>query len=186
MDAFRADRAQLRRATVFSKEVWDVAVKMGRSETILLSADRRSRPVRRDFCRQFLSYRGWNAHFVAIHPGYAERLLPWALAPVVGTLGSGGHGPWFGSSGLDCALKDYSKLNGFQRLWQEIIGAKLNGFRVKMDIIQLRDKDHSGIRPHLLHFRKQVQADLGHRQVDQNDVRRGGKNTKVSRSWVEA
>ena len=32
MDTFHADRAKLRRATVFSKEVWEVAVKMGRSE----------------------------------------------------------------------------------------------------------------------------------------------------------
>ena len=94
-------------------------------------------------------------------------------------LGSGGHGPWFGSSGLDCALKYYSKLNGLQRLWQEIIGAKLNGFRVKMEITQLRDENHSSSRPHLLHFLKQVQADPGHRQVDQNHVRREGQNTKV-------
>ena len=37
MDTFRADRAMLRHATVFSKEVSEVAVKMGRSETVFLS-----------------------------------------------------------------------------------------------------------------------------------------------------
>jgi hypothetical protein len=134
MDAFPADRAKLRRAIVFSKELWEAAVKMGRSETLLLSQIGGRCPVRRDFAGNSSVTGGGTRTPSRIHPVYTERPLhPRALAQAVGTLGCGG--PLFGSSWLGRALKDYSKLNGLQRLWQEIIGAKLNGFRVEMDII---------------------------------------------------
>jgi hypothetical protein len=74
----------------------------------------------------------------------------------------------FGLRGLDCALKDDSKLIGLQGPWQEIVGSKLNGFCIKMDVIERRDKDYSGIRPQLLHVGKQVKTGFGRRQIDEN------------------
>jgi len=45
METFRADRAMLRRATVFSQEVWEVAVKKGRPRVVFLSQIGRRGPV---------------------------------------------------------------------------------------------------------------------------------------------
>ena len=157
MDTFHADRAKLRRATVFSKEVWEAAVKMGRSETLLLSQIGGRCPVLGFFAgrcippRPVETRRSWNpgslwakcCYWVlrCRHPCLhvfenGDAVQPRMAAPQFSDRLLGCGGPLFGSSGLDCALKDYSKLNGLQRLWQEIIGAKLNGFRVKMDIIR--------------------------------------------------
>jgi hypothetical protein len=83
MDTFNARRAKLYRATVFSKEVWEVAVRMGRSESDC-SSDRRSLSSPARLCRQFLSYRGRKVLSVA--PSSSVR---GASAPPSGTCSSG-------------------------------------------------------------------------------------------------